>query len=184
LHAVHHYPNDDSDTSGAEDAATGGGGGSVTNGGNSADESGKQTSGSSALRARRHQQALRAGDQHLHSGDDGNSGDANSGSPEEAYKRTLRLGWKKEGDLAVAQVRINSDKGSGYEVHVAAPRGDEIRATLRGEDGFVKTWKGTSSLISGAIAAGAPGTPDFLKVTDRTRDETQYFRLKEANGNE
>ncbi len=34
-------------------------------------------------------------------------------------------------------------------MHVAAPRGDEIRATLRGEDGFVKTWKGTSSLISG-----------------------------------
>jgi hypothetical protein len=54
-----------------------------------------------------------------------------------------------EATRALAQVRINSDKGSGYEVHVAAPRGDEIRATLRGEDGFVKTWKGTSSLISG-----------------------------------
>ena len=31
--------------------------------------------------------------------------------------------------------------------------------------------------VSGAIAAGAPGSADFLKVTDRTRDETQYFKL-------
>ena len=29
---------------------------------------------------------------------------------QEAYKRTLRLGWKKEGDLAVAQVRINTKR--------------------------------------------------------------------------
>ncbi len=39
-------------------------------------------------------------------------------------------------------------------------------------------------VCTGAIAAGAPGTPDFLKVTDRTRDETQYFRLKGANGDQ
>jgi hypothetical protein len=43
------------------------------------------------------------------------------------------------------QVRINGDRG--YEVHVAAPRGDAIRATLRGQDGFARSWKGTSSLV-------------------------------------
>ena len=62
-------------------------------------------------------------------------------------------------------------------MHVAAPRGDSIKASLRGQDGFAKSWKGTSSLVSGAISAGAPGSNDFLKVTDRTRYETQYFRL-------
>lgn len=151
LHAVHHYPYEDTDTSGAEDAAK------------ASDGEYRQTSSNVALRSAQHrQEALRQ--------TRGLEGDA-----EAAYKRTLRLGWKKEEDVSVAQVRINGDRG--YEVHVAAPRGDAIRATLRGEDGFDKTWKGTSSLVSGAIAAGAPGSADFLKVTDRTRDETQYFKL-------
>jgi len=152
LHAVHHYPYEDTDTSGAEEAAQ------QSNG------QYKQAGSSARLQSKYAQQALRQ----AHVKADGNA--------EEAYKRTLRLGWKKEGDLSVAQVRINDDKG--YEVHVAGPRGDAIRATLRGQDGFAKSWKGTSSLVSGAISAGAPGSADFLKVTDTTRDETQYFKLR------
>jgi hypothetical protein len=121
----------------------------------------KQTGGSSALRAQHRQQVL--------------ARSAGEGGAEDAYKRAMNLKWEKEGDLSVAQVAINGDRG--YEVHVAAPRGDSIKASLRGQDGFAKSWKGTSSLVSGAIAAGAPGSKDFLKVTDRTRYETQYFRL-------
>ena len=34
------------------------------------------------------------------------------GSAEDAYMRTLRLGWKKEGDLSVAQVDININTGA------------------------------------------------------------------------
>jgi len=156
LHAVHHYPYEDTDTSGAEGAARG-----------SSED--KQTSRTSALRSgrstQRKQHSLLSSRRHHQGG----------GSAEDAYKRTLRLGWKKEGDLSVAQVRISDDKG--YEVHVAGPRGDTLRASLRGQDGFSKSWTGTSSLVSGAIAAGAPGSADFLKVTDRSSDETQYFRL-------
>jgi len=154
LHVVHHYPYEDTDTSGAEDAAKG----------MSED---KQTSRSSALRSQRQQQSLHTSHAHEQRRE--------GASAEDAYKRTLALGWKKEGDLSVAQVDINNNKG--YEVHVAGPRGDTIRASLRGQDGFAKSWKGRSSLVSGAIAAGAPGSADFLKVTDRSRDEAQYFRL-------
>jgi hypothetical protein len=84
LHAVHHYPNDDTDTSGAEDAAQG------------AEE--RQTSSNVALSAarRRNQQALLASS--------GSQGSGSEGDAEAAYKRTLRLGWKKEGDVSVAQV--------------------------------------------------------------------------------
>lgn len=48
-------------------------------------------------------------------------------------------------------------------MHVAGPRGDAIKASLRGQDGFAKSWKGTSSLVSGAIAAGAPGMQKTFK---------------------
>ena len=71
LHAVHHYPNDDTDTSGAEDAAQG------------AEE--RETSSNVALRAarRRNQQALLASS--------GPVGSGSEGDAEAAYKRTLRL---------------------------------------------------------------------------------------------
>ena len=93
LHAVHHYPNDDTDTSGAEDAAQG------------AEE--RETSSNVALSAARlrNQQALLASSGSEGSGSEGDaSASATEGDAEAAYKRTLRLGWKKEGDVSVAQV--------------------------------------------------------------------------------
>jgi hypothetical protein len=123
----------------------------------------KQVGGGSELSTQHRQQVL------------ARSSGRGGGRAEDAYKRAMQLKWAKRGDLSVAQVPINGDQG--YEVHVAGPRGDVIKASLRGQDGFDKSWKGTSSLVSGAIAAGAPGSDDFLKVTDKTRYETQYFRL-------
>lgn len=140
LHAVHHFPYEDTDTP------------------NEDTEIAASEPESMAAINRRRQQLLHG---------------VGAGSNEDAYKTAVRRHWIKRGDLRIAQVPT----AVGYDVHVAGPRGDALRATLRGEDGYAGKWTGTSSLVSSNIAAGAPDSYDFLKVQDTSRDETQYFRL-------
>ena len=100
LHAVHHFPYEDTDTPNedTEIAASG-------------PESMAAISG---LR----QQLLHG---------------VGAGSNEDAYKTAVRRHWIKEGGLRIAQVPT----AVGYDVHVAGPRGDALRATLRGMILFV-----------------------------------------------
>ena len=100
LHAVHHFPYEDTDTP------------------NEDTEIAASEPESMAAINRRRQQLLHG---------------VGAGSNEDAYKTAVRRHWIKRGDLRIAQVPT----AVGYDVHVAGPRGDALRATLRGMILFV-----------------------------------------------
>ena len=100
LHAVHHFPYEDTDTPNED-----------------TEIAASEPESMTAINGRRQQLLHGVG----------------AGSNEDAYKTAVRRHWIMEGDLRIAQVPT----AVGYDVHVAGPRGDALRATLRGTILFV-----------------------------------------------
>mmetsp|Transcript_41360 Transcript_41360/g.130158 ORF Transcript_41360/g.130158 Transcript_41360/m.130158 type:complete len:154 (+) Transcript_41360:710-1171(+) len=96
-------------------------------------------------------------------------------SARSGYNRLRRIPWEKKGSIRIAQLPAGHRK---YELDITGPRGDRLRATIRGEDGFARSWKGRSFVETGAMREAPRGSHDFLKVSDETSGNSKFFRLK------